>query len=188
MTTGTIHVLSCTFENTSEDHWVNVHVREATVRGNKVKATVLSAADVNAFTSALIYKKKKDQHNTAMALNLVAVGGLVVAGSKNTSSVAKTVGLLASTTALTAAEIAALTSQRNHGQFAQEHMYGGMTRIPPGLFVRKGIVVEAPKAEWQPNSIEVCFKSPAVECVSLSLNSESTMPRRRIVQILNDPV
>ena len=92
MTTGTIHVLSCTFENTSEDHWVNVQVRETTVFGERVKATVLSAADVDAFTSALLYKKKKDQHNQEIALNSVALGGLGVAVTNNTSSLAKTGG------------------------------------------------------------------------------------------------
>jgi hypothetical protein len=93
---------------------------------------------------------------------------------------------MTSTTALTAAQMAALTTQRDQGQFPHEHMYDGVTRIPPGLFVRRGIIVEGPTAEWQPNSIEVCFESPAVECLSMSLKSESAMARRRIVQIPND--
>lgn len=168
--------VSCSFENMTNE-WVNVEVESVKIIRSKETIVPLSPSQTMAFAKAYQFEKDKNDSNTGLALSAVMVGGLVVAGASGNSHVA-TAGAGA---ALGAAgytvgkKIAEDIHNIQYARYSEDHILGGETSIPAKLFVRKAAVfqISDPSVAFEASApaarqarLEICFKTPKVECIS----------------------
>lgn len=169
--------VSCSIENLSHS-WELFEVQKINVSTTAGKqAHVSTPEELSDFLTAFQYKRQMVNNNTDVLLS-----GLIVVGAVAALSGGKTVAPVGAATAVGAATYGAgrdikhsydkvqfgdLAASRGAVAYGPEHLMGQSFRIPGGMFVRKHLLLEIPDADQKAKEIEVCFKSPATECITV---------------------
>lgn len=138
-------MLEFTFENRSEE-WV--HIKEVRIEPEMSKGqeyvTVLAGEKLNQWYNSTMARNAISQHNAAIGAGLLMGVGAVAAGRGNNSTT-QVAGKVLATAALGSLTLQSLnkTLDRIEGAqiFPHSHIYHGETYVPPGLFVRKWLVL-----------------------------------------------
>lgn len=156
--------MTCTFENTG-DEWRSFEVANLTASKG---ARLLAPEETAVFAHAWEFKAAKENYNADLALAALALTGLVVAGtSGDRHAGAVGLGVFAGATAASVGrEVGSARREVESGPilYSSNHLLGGKFQVPPELFVRKGFLIEFASKDAMPDSLQICFTAPQVEC------------------------
>lgn len=165
--------VACTIENKSDD-WVELAVSSFDFVPAAKAVRVSTPEEVSMFVDAYRFQKAKEDANTSAFLAGIAAVGAVAMSSPNSTTAAAGTGMVAGAAAAAAAQRdAAAVSAAQHGNlgYGTEHLLSGPFKVPPRMFTRKQILVEAPRKLVEssafPDTIRVCLTLPTTDCIKV---------------------
>lgn len=137
-------MIEVTFENEGTE-WLEVRDVHVSMPPEQLPGTtILTSARIAAFREAARRRSEIDQHNVAIALGILTVGGMVV--SETSDGPTGAVGALGATAGLAgliAVEEGASADRASHVEpYPESHLLSGPFSVGPGLFAKKWIVLE----------------------------------------------
>jgi hypothetical protein len=139
------------FENRSAD-WVriqDVRLRFGTP-AQDAAVRVPYGRDLTTWYEATLQRNEVREHNRALVLGLITLGGATVAAASGDERVAAVGGVasLGALTALTVSDVkASIDALERPAIFPETHLLSGPFAVPPSLFVKKWITLGTPGSD-----------------------------------------
>ncbi len=137
-------VINFSFVNNSQD-WITIKNIKLDFGNDTINSNIniISGNDILAWKESTMLRNKIDEHNQNVFLGSLALSGALLSTSNNSD--VKTAGntmLLGSITSLSVKEIAEGADRIQYSTiFPANHLLNSNFTIPPGLFVKKWIVI-----------------------------------------------
>ena len=165
--------LEVTFENRGHE-WIRIHGVELDFGSQSVNENMFVPAgpDLDSWREATSMRNAIREVNQETTLELIALGAVALTAFSGRGSPGAVVGgtaAIASLTALTARQVAGVVQESERVKlFPSSHLLGGPFGVPPGLFVKRWVVLNS----RGPAS------SQCVRWLELKFMTESSGPRR----------
>jgi hypothetical protein len=163
-------MMRCTVENQSDD-WLTFQVAELDPGPGR---TVSTPQEIYDLIYARGFAQRMRRHNQNMAMALLLVGGVLATELGGETEAAVGAAAIATSEVLaTGRDVGDAIDAAVDADLAYSgnHLMGEDFRVPPGLFVRKSLLIQVrdPRRRNPPKALRICFEEPSRECLDVPL-------------------